>query len=59
MLNDSDDLTEPRRSLVAIEDRNELAWHIRDFGLMHDPGVADLVERAAVGFSVLLRLSLH
>jgi hypothetical protein len=27
-----------------IDDRNEQAWHIIDFGLMHDPDLADLVE---------------
>lgn len=49
MLNDSNDLTETRRSLLEVDDRNELAWLIRDFGLVHDPDVADLVERAATG----------
>jgi len=49
MTNNSADLTEPQRSLSKVDDRNELAWLIRDFGLMHDPDFADLVERAATG----------
>jgi hypothetical protein len=32
-----------------IGDRNELAWNIIDFGLMNDPDLADLVDRAASG----------
>lgn len=28
---------------------NELAWHIRESGLMYDPDLADLVDRAAGG----------
>jgi hypothetical protein len=49
MLDYSDGSTEPRRSLLKIEDRNELAWNILDFGLMDDPDLADLVDRAAGG----------
>ena len=61
MLNDSDDPTEPRRSLLKIDDRDELAWNIIDFGLMNDPELADLVDRAAGGsgeHSILLRAML-
>ena len=49
MLNNSHDQTEPRRSLAVIDDHDELAWHILDFGLMHEPDLADLVERGARG----------
>lgn len=37
------------KSLRAIGDRNEIAWHIIDFGLMHDPDYADIVAMAAAG----------
>lgn len=46
---DTEDPTEPRRSLLKIDDRDELAWNILDFGSMNDPDLADLVDRAARG----------
>src|SRR5438105_2909096 len=48
-MSNSDTETEPRLSLSMIDDRNEQAWNILDFGLMYDPDVADLVGRAASG----------
>jgi hypothetical protein len=36
-------------SLLAIGDRNEMAWHIIDFGLMHDPDYSEVVVMAAAG----------
>ncbi|WP_157787949.1 hypothetical protein [Bradyrhizobium elkanii] len=35
--------------LLAIDDRDERAWHILDFGLVHDPAYADTVAVAAAG----------
>ena len=41
--------TNPRTWLAGIGNRNEMAWHILDFGLMHDPDYTDLVALAASG----------
>ncbi|MGY4155593.1 hypothetical protein ACVINW_001435 [Bradyrhizobium sp. USDA 4461] len=38
-----------RSWLLTIDDRDERAWHIIDFGLMHDPAYADVVASAATG----------
>lgn len=48
-MNTDDAETELRLSLSSIDDSNELAWHILDFGLMHDSEFADLISRAAAG----------
>jgi hypothetical protein len=36
-------------SITKIGNRDEMAWHILDFGLMHDPAYADAVAIAASG----------
>lgn len=49
MFNASSNDPDLKKSLLAISDRDELAWHVIDFGLMHDPDYAELAAMAAVG----------
>ena len=52
MLDTTHEVTESdalKLSMAQIDDANELAWQLRDFGLMFDPEFADEVRRGCAG----------